>query len=79
MSALAQRRTWVMQSYYLKTVIAKIAAPYANRLRLLQWSWRFQLSATRRLTTGKDTELHKYQTDLRKEFAADDFLSGRLG
>jgi len=65
-----------MQPCSLKTIIAKIAAPYANRLRLLQWSYCFQLSATRRLTTGTDKELCKYRNGPRKEFAADDFLSG---
>ena len=79
MSAKCQKRTWVMQPCYLKTIIAKIAAPYANRLRLLQWFWRFQLSATRRLTTDTHTELCKYRICPRKEFAADDFLSGWLG
>jgi len=65
-----------MQPCSLKTIIAKIAAPYANRLRLLQWSYCFQLSAKRRPTTGTDTELCKYRNGPRKEFAADDFLSG---
>jgi len=60
-------------------LIAKIAAPYANRLQMLQWFWRFQLFATRSLTTGRDTELCKYRFCPRKEFAADDFLSGGLG
>jgi hypothetical protein len=59
--------------------LAKIAAPYANRLQLLQWFWRFQLFAMRRLTTGRDTELCKYRFCPRKVFAADDFLSGSLG
>ena len=68
-----------MQPCSLKTIIAKIAAPYANRLRLLQWAQYFQLSATRRLTTGTDTELCKYLSGPRKEFATDDFLSGYLG
>jgi hypothetical protein len=68
-----------MQPCYLKTIIAKIAAPFANRLRLLQWSWCFQLFATRRLTIGTDTELYKYRAGPRKEFATDDFLSGYLG
>ena len=68
-----------MQPCSLKTIIAKLAAPYANRLRLFQWSWRFQPYATRRLTTGTDTELCKYRNGPRKEFAADDFLSGYLG
>jgi len=57
-------------------LIAKIVAQCANRLRLLQWFWRFQLSATRRLTTDRDKELCKYRICPRKEFAADDFLSG---
>ena len=72
MSAKSQKRTCAR-------LIAKIAARYANRLRLLQWFWRFQLSATRRLTTGRDTELCKYRAGPRKEFAADDFVSGYLG
>jgi len=33
----------------------------------------------RRRTTGRGTELRKYRNGLRKEFAADDLLSERLG
>jgi len=60
-------------------LIAKIAALYANQLQLLQWFWRFQLFAKRRLTTGMDMELSKYRNCPRKEFAAADFLLGYLG
>ena len=69
MSAKGQKRTRAC-------LIAKIVAPYANRLRLLQWFWRFQLFATRRQTTDRDTELRKDRICPRIEFAADDFLSG---
>jgi hypothetical protein len=64
-SAKGQKRTYAR-------LIAKIVAPYANRLRLLQWFWRFQLFATHRLTTDRDTESCKYRICPRKEFAADD-------
>jgi len=42
MSALGHKQTFSVQQpmrpCYLKTIIAKIAAPYADRLRLLQLS-----------------------------------------
>ena len=58
----------------LPRVIAESGALHANRLRLLQCVYRFQLSATRLLTTRRDTGLCKYRSDPRKGFQEDDFL-----
>jgi hypothetical protein len=71
MSAKGQKRTCAR-------LIAKIAARYANRLRLLQWFWRFQLFATRRLTTDRDTELCKYRFVLAKNLQRTIFFRGGL-
>jgi hypothetical protein len=60
-----------VQLYY---IISKIVALHASRLRLLQWSYRFQPYAMHRRTTGRRMELRKCRNGLRKEFAAVDFL-----
>jgi hypothetical protein len=50
------------RSGHVPRLIAKIVAQCANRLRLLQWFWRLQLFATRRLTTDRHKELCKYRS-----------------